>query len=252
MTNVFVTQIVEAVVFGIMWLVFMLVAIFWQPRARSDRRILRLTIALHSLASLFIMIGVISLLMGNGCLVGCGDTTTSKANSEGQWGRFIGYSAAGATLFVATAVYHMMEIAPTVIGTVFALIGWVPTIFTVLNGPSMKNKDAQVYWGVLGAFFLFVTAIWTCFYSRLRKQVWDWLPILTYFFGSILIWTFLWVGPDSSKRIGDTATVAIYAGIYALFVIILAITIGWGWGFRIGRKRRPVKTTGAGMPRKKY
>ena len=250
MTNVFVTQIVEASLLGIMWLVFMLIAIFWQPRARSDRRILRLTIALLSLASLFGMLGIISLLLGNGCLVGCG-ASGSKSNSEGQWARFIGYTLAAAALFVAIEIYHMMEIASTLLGLIFALIGWIPTIFTVLNGPSMKNKNAQVYWGVVGGFFLLVASIWICVYSRLRKQFWDWLPIITYFLGSILIYTFLWVGPDSSKNIGDTATVAIYAGLFALFIIILGITIGWGWGFRIGRTRRPVKTTGTKMSRKR-
>lgn len=250
MTNVFVTQIIEAGLFGILWLVLLAISIIWQPRNRKDKRVLRFAIFLHSLAALFVMLATISLLLNNGCLVGCGSaqSPSSKANSEGQWARFIGYTLAGTALYVAVSVYHALEIIPTIIGAVLILISWIASIFTVLNGPSMWNKNAQILWGVVGGFFLLVSTIWICFYSRLHKKPFDWVPIVTYFLGSLLIWVFLWAGPDSSQRIGDTATVVIYVSISALFIIALGITIAWGWGFRVSRQRVPAKGVNSQYP----
>ncbi len=231
MVEVFTTEIVEAIVFGVMWVVLILITVFWMKRSRADRRIMRWIWFLLSLGAMFITIAAIALLLKNGCN-NCG----GKKNSEGEWGRFIGYTLAFTAVYVAIAVYHALETIPTIIGTITILVSWIPTIFTVLNNRSGEDeKDAQIFWGVLGGVLLVAASVMLCIFSRLRKKIWDWLPIFSYFIFSILIWVFLWLGPDSARRIGDTATVAIYVSLAFLLILVTGITLVWGFGFRNSR-----------------
>lgn len=240
MTTVFITEIVEAIALGILWIILLLIALFWQKRGHDDRRVMRWIWFLLSIGAMFITIAVIALLLKNGCL-----NCAGKKNSEGEWGRFIGYTLGFTAIYVAIAVYHALETVPTIIGTIAILISWTASIFTVLNNRAgtVSEKDAQIFWGVLGGVFLVAASVKLCLFSRLHKKPWDWTPILSYFLFSVLIWVFLWLGPDSTRAIGDTATVAIYAGLAFLLIIITAITLVWGFGQRNTPKPRQIKKT---------
>lgn len=258
MVSVFVTEIAEAIVFGVVWLILLVVTVFWQKRGRADRRVLRLIWFLLSLAAMFITIAAIALLLKNGCN-NCG----GKKNSEGEWARFIGYTLAFTAVYVAIAVYHVLETIPTIIGTIAVLVSWIPTIFTVLNNRAgCDEKNAQIFWGVLGGVFLVVASAKLCIFSRLRKRPWDWIPIISYFIFSISVWVFLWLGPDSARRIGDTATVAIYVGVAFLLIAVTGIFLVWSFGSRVSRaaavkaaqqryrQQQQVRNTAAGYRRR--
>lgn len=235
MANVFWSEVVEAAGFGIAWLVLLLITIVWRDRTHPERHVLTFIWFLHSCAPMFIMLAAIALLLDNGCL-----KCSSNGNSEGEWARFVGYTLAFTALYITMAVYHMLEILPTLFGTVSILISWIAAIFTVLNDRSgASEKNAQIYWGIVGIAFLIIACAKIIIYSRLTKKLWDWLPVLSYPFFAILIWVFLWVGPDVSRRLGDTVTVIVYISLSALLIIAMAVTTVWGFGMRELAKRPP-------------
>ncbi len=210
------TEIVEAVVFGIVAIGMWIFSAFFTPSKRwsqtknNQQRVLKTTAWLYGWASFFLMASALILVLGAGAHVR-GDGV------KVEWVRWVFFIIAGALVSVTVMFYYEFERWPDLIlWTLLVATSWAFGTGLVLTG---GTKFCALF-SVLGGFILLAFGFWLFFQSRIMwVRVGDFLPSAVYIVFSVLIWVTLWLGPAAGKVLRRHVEVTLYIIFWFLLIM---------------------------------